>query len=366
MKKLWNEFKRKCNAGWLFTENRQYRLLVFMAALLHFLFALTFFFSHSRILFVFNVFSTLFYLYHGIVTLRQGYYFVVYQSAVAEVLLHAGFATLLLGTEFGFMLYPISMIPMSFYLPYTIPKYRNNLRIPVITTLLIAIYYFFICILSSYVPQIYREGFPDQLKTLLFYLNSFSAFALTIFTSAAFLYEIYQMQASLERENHSLGKLANYDPLTHLLNRRSMNSYLQKAWEDAQKKNDVFTLIMSDIDDFKSVNDTYGHGCGDEVLKAVSRIVRKDVRSHDCICRWGGEEILILVHANREAAVSIAERICQDAAANVVSYNNLEVRVTLTLGIASYHGQPTIAAVISEADEKLYRGKMNGKNQVVF
>ncbi|MCM1105504.1 MAG: GGDEF domain-containing protein [Blautia sp.] len=366
MKKRLQIGKKIVDGDLSFHEDIKYLLLVAAASVVHFCFTLIFFCCHAYVLAVYNIFATLFYIYHSAVSVKKRRYVLMYQSSLLEILFHSGFATLLLGTDFGFMIYTISLVPLAFYLPYTIPKYRKNIKIPVITSILIVVYYFVITFVATIVPHFYSENFGDAFKGLFYYVNSFIAFALLIFFSLIFMIEIYQMQARLEQENHSLGRLANYDPLTHLLNRRSMNSYLQRAWEDCREQSDVFTLIMSDIDDFKHVNDTYGHACGDEVLKAVSRVVKKDVRSHDSICRWGGEEILILVHADREAAVSIARHICTDVAERAVRFNGQDVRVTLTLGIASYHGQPDISTIIAEADANLYKGKTNGKNQVVF
>ena len=95
-----------------------------------------------------------------------------------------------------------------------------------------------------------------------------------------------------------LEKYANYDTLTHLLNRRSMDNYMQEAYRQATTGKSSFCLLMADIDDFKKVNDTYGHDCGDEVLKYVAQTISTGVKKNDSVFRWGGEEICILLNAD--------------------------------------------------------------------
>ena len=123
---------------------------------------------------------------------------------------------------------------------------------------------------------------------------------------------------------------------------------------------------MMDIDDFKKVNDTYGHDCGDEVLKYVAGIVSTGVRKNDNVFRWGGEEILVLINADEDRAVAVAERIRHNIEKNIVHYrDDVNVNVTVTIGVSSYKGNKSIQEMMDDADAKLYYGKRHGKNQVV-
>ena len=163
-----------------------------------------------------------------------------------------------------------------------------------------------------------------------------------------------------------LEKYANYDTLTHLLTRRSMNNYLQEAYRQANTGKSSFCLLMADIDDFKKVNDTYGHDCGDEVLKYVTQTISTGVKKTDTVFRWGGEEICILLKADEEHALEAAERIRNDIAQDSVNYRNeAQVSVTVTMGISPYRDGMTVQAMMDDADAKLYWGKKHGKNQVV-
>ena len=163
-----------------------------------------------------------------------------------------------------------------------------------------------------------------------------------------------------------LEKYANYDTLTHLLNRRSMDNYLQAAYRQANTGKSSFCLLMADIDDFKKVNDTYGHDCGDEVLKYVAQVISTGVKKNDNVFRWGGEEICILLNADEDIAVASAERIRSEIERDPVHYRNgADVFVTVTMGISPYRDGMTIQAMMDDADAKRYWGKQHGKNQVV-
>ena len=163
-----------------------------------------------------------------------------------------------------------------------------------------------------------------------------------------------------------LEKYVNYDTLTHLLNRRSMDNYLQAAHKQATTGQATFCLIMIDIDDFKKVNDTYGHDCGDEVLKAVAHTISTGVKKNDNVFRWGGEEILILLNTDMDKAIAASERIRKDIARDPIDYRgNVKVPITVTVGIAPYRAGLSVQQMMDDADAKLYYGKRHGKNQVV-
>ena len=120
-----------------------------------------------------------------------------------------------------------------------------------------------------------------------------------------------------------------------------------------------------DIDDFKKVNDTYGHDAGDEVLQFVAKTVSCGVKKDDYVFRWGGEEILVLLNTDEEHSLAAAERIRADIAKDAVVYGEAKIPVTITIGVAPYRHGASIRELMDEADAKLYWGKRHGKNQVV-
>ncbi len=166
----------------------------------------------------------------------------------------------------------------------------------------------------------------------------------------------------LLREN----KNSRYDTLTGLLNRKTMDLYIANSMKSAIDDDKPFSFIMYDIDNFKKFNDTYGHDCGDLVLKTVSGVIANGVRPYDHVFRWGGEEILVLLAGSDDKiATMVAERIRAQVEAKIIQRAEQNLHVTVTGGIASYRPGVSIQDMIDKADKNLYVGKQNGKNQVV-
>lgn len=159
--------------------------------------------------------------------------------------------------------------------------------------------------------------------------------------------------------------LINYDVLTHLLNRRTLSSYMKNALSRARNQNEVFSILIFDLDDFKHINDNYGHAFGDEVLKMAAETISRGIKRSDYAFRWGGEEFLVLLKADKNIAYKVAERIRVELELQEIYYFSSKIKVTTTVGIAAYEKSLTEKELFSIADKNLYKGKNNGKNQVV-
>ncbi len=157
------------------------------------------------------------------------------------------------------------------------------------------------------------------------------------------------------------------DPLTGLFNRR----YLLKKIEDevirVKRFVKPFALILSDIDHFKKINDSYGHQCGDYVLKHISVVLQSILREQDTQGRWGGEEFLtFLPQTDQAGAAILAEKIRKAVEQEVFEYEGNAIRLTMTFGIAEYASGKTVDMIINEADLAMYAGKNNGRNRVAL
>lgn len=161
--------------------------------------------------------------------------------------------------------------------------------------------------------------------------------------------------------------LATTDGLTELYNHRYFQEQMLQNIETGKRYEKPFSLIMIDIDFFKKFNDTYGHQSGDAVLRQVAQILKKNVRSSDIVCRYGGEEMsIILTNTDNESALFTAEKICKAVSEHPLKLvNGNDVQVTISLGVATYplDGQ-TPQEMIKYADDCLYIAKENGRNQV--
>ena len=159
---------------------------------------------------------------------------------------------------------------------------------------------------------------------------------------------------------------ASTDPLTQLPNRRGIRTFLDSLAERYQVKNEKFSVVMCDIDFFKSVNDTYGHDAGDAVLTSLADYISKFIADHGQCGRMGGEEFLIgLADTGLNQAVSLAEQLRKDVEALEIPVGGHRISVTMTFGVSEYDPQQGIHASITQADENLYRGKREGRNRVV-
>ncbi|WP_018249019.1 diguanylate cyclase [Orenia marismortui] len=175
-------------------------------------------------------------------------------------------------------------------------------------------------------------------------------------------------QMAIAIENATIYKqmeeLATRDGLTKLYNHSYFQNSLRREISMANRYNRELSLIIMDIDNFKDFNDTYGHQVGDEVLKNLARLLEAEARDTDIVARYGGEEFtVILPETDSEGVVIMAERINKRVREMVVSYDNLRLKVTISIGAANYKFGKSQKELISAADNALYQAKENGKDQ---
>lgn len=186
--------------------------------------------------------------------------------------------------------------------------------------------------------------------------------ALTAFISA---YIVKYFITSRDFEHQY--KLATTDGLTELYNHRYFQEQMKSNVENSKRYGNEFSMIILDIDFFKKFNDTYGHQSGDAVLRQVAQTLKKSVRATDIACRYGGEEMsIILPNTGKNVAHSTAEKICERVSSNKFKLQgDKEVSVTISLGVSTYpHDGQTPSELIEAADKRLYNAKNNGRNQV--
>ncbi|MCG8554192.1 MAG: diguanylate cyclase [Proteobacteria bacterium] len=159
-------------------------------------------------------------------------------------------------------------------------------------------------------------------------------------------------------------RLAFTDPLTGLNNRHHTAQFLDQEVERARRYRNALSIILCDVDHFKSVNDTYGHNVGDDVLRSVSHALAKTMRKVDVVGRWGGEEfLLVLPNTGESGARIVAERLRRHIEA-APAHDPGPRSVTISLGVASYRGGSSAEAFVERADRALYEAKRRGRNRV--
>ena len=270
------------------------------------------------------IYATVFICFSGVTTYIAGYYLVI-------LVLHS-------------------------LMPYAIDKARIAINLGIIVIAVCVVIYGF-----NIQPGII---IPDDLGLVITVAN-----ILIQFLAAVIL--LYMGQFIRLIINHinqlrvlELSDMANTDPLTGLFNRRYADRYFAEIISSG--KDETYCVAMMDIDDFKHVNDTYGHDCGDEVLIYLSNLFSQNLRSSDMLFRWGGEEFLmILKNVDVATAYTILDKLRQRLADAIIQTKPAPVSITVTIGVAvldkdDYEGS------IKKCDDNLYAGKKGTKNVVVI
>jgi diguanylate cyclase (GGDEF)-like protein len=183
-------------------------------------------------------------------------------------------------------------------------------------------------------------------------------------SSVAFVY-ISRETIETARKHNELVIISETDPLTGLLNRRSMPGRIGQLISDYKRWDQGFVVGMFDIDDFKQVNDTFGHPYGDAVLREIAIRTVSILRAEDFLFRWGGEEFLVVLrNCDVTRARGVAEKIRHIIGDSPITEGPTSLSITITVGLSQYNGG-SIDDLINRADEALYTGKRNGKNMVV-
>jgi diguanylate cyclase (GGDEF)-like protein len=268
-----------------------------------------------------------------------------------EILVHAVLAVRAIGWDSGFHYYLLVVVPIV-----VISKVRWALLKPALIGLMMTVY-----MVMDYAMRDLPPLHLLDARTLsgLRYFNISVTFLLLAYLSGLYL-------RLVNKAEEQLRVLATTDPLTQLLNRRSLLERADYEIKQRQRHPQPLAFVLADIDHFKSINDQHGHAAGDAVLTAVSQALRQTVREQDSVARWGGEEFLILMpQATMEAASAVAERLRASVAAVEVPIEGQRIQVTMTFGVSTWRPNEMVDTAIIRADVALYQGKQAGRNQVV-
>ena len=174
-------------------------------------------------------------------------------------------------------------------------------------------------------------------------------------------------KAKINNTINELKGLALLDPLTQLPNRRYIDSYLDNRMNEFQKHGIPFSVIMMDIDHFKSVNDGYGHDIGDRVLKMLAETLRNAFRKNDFVGRWGGEEYLaVIIAAKQEDLNRVCEKVRMLVKNSALRLEDATLQVTISIGASIVASQDTIASLVKRADNALFVSKRTGRDKVTI
>lgn len=266
-----------------------------------------------------------------------------------EVLSHAAFGTVIAGWDSGFHYFLLIFIPAVFVSTKT-----SSARVA------------FFVLWCFYIGLDLLMKFRAPLEPLhVLTLSAVRYFNITVvFGMLAYLASYYYR--TIVATQKTLNQLATTDSLTGVFNRRHIVDVAEYEALQKKRNSEHLSFILADIDHFKSVNDNYGHGVGDEVLVAVSQAIKSSIREQDSIARWGGEEFLIVLpDTNLVSAELTAHRIRENVSNIRFVAEMRTIMVTVTLGVSAYRVDDDIKTAIGRADKALYMGKRAGRNRVV-
>ena len=309
----------------------------------------------------FNIISSLFYVVAFLaVTFVKNKRLSLMDIAIAEIMVFSVVSCVAVGWECGFALYLICVLPAPFFMPY------EKLSSSIFSTVFLAAGYIATRIYVSDIKNVTHLVSNETQQLRLYIFNSIMGIIMMSFMAFMFVVSRKISTDLMNEQNDKLKQLASVDPLTELFNRRAMMEYLDRMHTDAINNLSEYAVAIGDIDNFKKINDTYGHKTGDEVLKKVSGAIISNIPSEGYICRWGGEEILFAIpDCRREKAELISENIRREIEQIVFSSDGKFFHVSMTFGLVMSDLQKGFEHNINLADDYLYAGKENGKNIVV-
>ena len=276
------------------------------------------------------------------------------------VLVFTGYMELATGGRFGIGMAALAVIPLIF----------SSIRL---STLVKIIYGTIIAILDLAVGFAASTGIvvigkvPENGTLIIEEITKVFFAILVMMVSYYFCRQFTQAEHQVYVINRQLKKMASLDPLTGLMNRRGMSDVLPDMEEAYRNGSSGLSIAIGDIDFFKKVNDTYGHDCGDYVLKTVSSYFAKYMDGKGEICRWGGEEFLFAFSDKNADDVFVMLNDMRHAIKHMhFEFNGISFNVTMTFGLEEYTPYVQLDSTIKKADEKLYMGKEAGRDRVIY
>ena len=310
---------------------------------------------------LFNILSVVVYIFCYILC-RLGHIMPAYVSIILEVTVYTVLSTYFVGLECGTFFFLFSIIPIIIYFGSNLFKGRNRWGV-VLMLILNFVTFIVLTLRFSYEEPVYI--LTPLVKIVLIVFSAFAMVFAVIFYNAMYIYTSENLVGNLEQKNKQLSADAKEDALTSLLNRRGFLPLIKSLM--ALENKGKFCVAFCDLDDFKRVNDSYGHEAGDEVLKHTTMMIREELPGCD-ICRWGGEEFVILLKdCDLLTAKGKVERLRKTIESNATVFCGKNIFVTTTIGLEEYkdvYNSPE--ALIKKADERMYYGKQHGKNILIF
>ena len=310
---------------------------------------------------IFNIFSVSFYIICLFLIGKAKNKLNVAYAALAEIIIHASVATACVGWIPDFGMFLLMIIPIAFLMP------NKNKKAPFVVM-------FVSILLYGALKYLYRDtsftiyNIDNTAYATVFYIiHIFIGSFVLVYSTTIYTFMNRYTESMLRVQNEQLKIMASVDPLTKLSNRRAMSKSLTEICENSRNTGRHYVIGIGDIDNFKNVNDTYGHDFGDCVLSTVADVIADTLPQNGCAARWGGEEFLFVIPDEvLENGLALSDRIIRSISEHRFTKGETAFFVTMTIGICEGAPEDIIDKVISHADKRLYKGKRNGKNHTEY
>lgn len=329
-----------------------YRNLTLLGCALHIVYFFMFVILGYTYACLYNVFSVLFYLLMIIQVIKKQKYALEVSLIHMEVMLFVIVMTILFGWNSAYFMFLVAMASLVYFCPF------RHAYVPYIFSFFHILTFFVLrYITNTYLPM---EQASDSLLQIIFICNSISSFMVILYVAYVSKVSTVVGRRELQIQNKNLVELANYDQLTGLYSRR----YLKECHGTSKQEE---YLAIGDIDDFKQINDTYGHICGDGILRELAELMRTKLDPNVFLCRWGGEEFVFVFPEMRLSDVKEQlELLCKAIDEHVFHYQEHAISITMTFGLSRGRDKQSLSTWIEQGDALLYKGKRTGKNRVIL
>lgn len=330
-----------------------YRNIIGLGLLLHIIYTLLFGMFNYTLGCLYNIGSVIFYSIMLYIAIKKRRYALVVTLIHMECSLFVFLQTLMYGWDGSFYMLLVAMASLVYFCPY------KRSYIPY----LISVFHFTVFFILRIYTLNYNPWFVINpiFTHAIFFCNCIGSFCIILYVAYVSKVNAAVSQKELMIQNDNLQQLADYDQLTGLYNRH----YLKEIFKNGIKENKV--LAIGDIDDFKMINDRYGHICGDQILRELSEQMQQFFGSDVFLCRWGGEEfVFVFSKTSLEKVQRELIDFCQWIEEYDFHHENNVIHITLTFGISENNDEMNLNQWIEQADQLLYKGKHDGKNKVLI
>lgn len=339
-----------------------YYWIIFLGLVLHILAEVVFIYAKVPVLIHYNLFSIA--LFIVLLTKAKNNKEITALVGFIEVTIYCIVSTTIMGWGYGFQNWLIVVVVLALTVPFS--ARRKFYMLAIIMAL-------------TYLGLYFAKGLEGNINKLTFLdiflilANRVGLFILLFFSEKALGWSNIIENFFLQNEVKKMKEIVGTDELTGLINRHKMNLILEDMNKSIGKDNSIFYIAFADLDDFKYINDTYGHDVGDKILILIANVLKQEFRNDDVVARWGGEEFLILLRNERDdigqldssKVMSILNRVRIKIENMKMKYKEHNIGVTMTFGSVGSKNYKSVADMINDADAQMYEGKRTGKNKVV-